>query len=231
MHTMPSAKPAANMPIAPSTSSGEYQDSKLVDEAEQLIKAGNRARAVELLTAVLARAPANYMYEEDTGDQIIIRCWDAYEFIRYSGRRPPNSKTVTWIGNAYGRASYMLGFMLVEQGRFVEALNVLNRALAWEPASVPLIHEKVLIRTKRFQEARSLFDDALSRPDLMIPSERARLMRGKGFVLIEFGELDEAEKVFQESIALDPSSQMAHRELREINTRRLREGEMSQGKS
>jgi hypothetical protein len=57
---------------------------------------------------------------------------------------------------------------------------------------------------------------------VLAPSLRAMALRGRGLQLIELGHLDEAEQSFLESLAIDPDSSVAHKELAYIH--RLRSG-------
>jgi Flp pilus assembly protein TadD len=50
--------------------------------------------------------------------------------------------------------------------------------------------------------------------------ELGRALRGKGFVLVELGKLDEAEAMYRRCLAIDPADTKAANELRYVQSRR-----------
>jgi tetratricopeptide (TPR) repeat protein len=199
----------------------ESKDADLVDEALQLLSEGSRERAAHILLQVLKRAPQDYHHEEEIDGKARIKFWDMEEFMSYVDWMHQNgqARDVVWVKNAYPRACYYLGFIYVERGEFDRAIEVLNQGIALQPDSGKLAHEKgqALIRSGRLMEALSMYEGMLSRSGFMSPRDRAALLRGKGYVLIEEERLEEAETSFRESLVLDPDSQVARGELIHIS--------------
>jgi tetratricopeptide (TPR) repeat protein len=208
----------------------ESKDADLVDEAVQLIGDGKRDRATRILHEVLNRTPSNYRHEDESNGKARIRFWDMEEFMTYVLWMKENGREreVIWSKNAYPRASYYLGFIYVEQKRFDRAIEVLERGIALQPDSGKLAHElgQALIGSGRFEKALSMYGVVLSRSGFMCPRDRAALLRGKGFVLIETRKLDEAEASFRESLVHDPDSHLARSELMHIAELRSRLGDI-----
>jgi tetratricopeptide (TPR) repeat protein len=131
---------------------------------------------------------------------------------------------VTWLPNAYPRAHYYLGYLAVKRGRNLDAVRWLDAGQALEPRSAHFRLEKAqaLGGLQRRKEALALFDEVLAMGDEVPAPLRAVAMRGRGFQLIEFGRLEEAESIFKESLRLDPENRVALNELKYI--REVREG-------
>jgi len=201
----------------------EAEDAKLVDRALQAMANHDLPTAEGILRDVVSRTPAGYVHQFEEGGQLHIRFWSTDEFVRYVTlpRAAPLKQGVLHIANAYPRAYYHLGFLFVQKGDLAAALQWLDAGLRLE--SHPMLRfEKgnVLLRLHRFDEAFRLFDSVVAQGDEIAPATRAMGMRGKGFVLIERGSLDEAEAVFRASLELDPDSGVARNELRYIQNLR-----------
>jgi tetratricopeptide (TPR) repeat protein len=208
----------------------ETKDADHVDKAVQLIRDGKPDRAARILHQVLQRIPANYRHEDEKNGKAQIKFWDMEEFLTYVLWMKENGdvREVDWLRNAYPRACYYLGFIYVEQKRFDRAIEVLERGLALQPDSGKLAHElgQALIGSRRFEKALSMYRTVLSRSGFICPRDRAALLRGKGFVLIETGKLDEAEASFRESLDHEPDSHLARGELMHIADLRFQLGDI-----
>src|SRR5215471_18778501 len=122
-------------------SATEIEDIEAVDEAERLIKALQKGRALALLLDVVLKKPDTYPYQFSASGKTVVRCWHAMEFMRLCAERK-GSEAMVWFGNAYGRAAYYLGGLLVEMHLYEEAIVNLNIGLSLEPGNPLIIHEK-----------------------------------------------------------------------------------------
>jgi tetratricopeptide (TPR) repeat protein len=79
---------------------------------------------------------------------------------------------------------------------------------------VPQIIERgaALMALRRWPEVLANEDKGLKAPELGGP-EKARLLRGRGYALTELNRLEEAQAAYQESLKLDPDSELAKHEL------------------
>jgi tetratricopeptide (TPR) repeat protein len=135
------------------------------------------------------------------------------------------------VPNPYPRASFFLGSYYNEVRRPADALRVLDIGLALPTAfpgsrgeTIPLLtieRGAALSGLMRWQDSLANYDRGLSF-ERVPPNQRAVMLRGRGFALIELGRLAEAEAAYRDSLALDPNNQIAARELGYIQ--RLRAG-------
>lgn len=223
----PERKKAAPAPVAPLVTGehGEPDDAKLVDKAVEHIQAKEFRQAALLLDGVLGRAPADYRHEVEADGKLAIRFWSLDEFLAYVVWMKANGteRDVVWVNNAYPRAAYYLAYISVERKAFDKALEYLERGLKLDPDSPRLNHEKcqVFLRTKRTREALAIYSSLLARPNFFIvPTDRAMLLRGKGYAEIELGDFDAAEATLRQSLQLDPDSSVAKNELAFIEQER-----------
>lgn len=102
-----------------------------------------------------------------------------------------------------------LGKALALAGRDAEALAAFDRALAFDPNSAPaeLHRGLVLRRLGRTDEA----DQALQRAAALAPELAPETLLLRGISRIEIGEREEATRLLQSAIDLDPSGEAARR--------------------
>jgi tetratricopeptide (TPR) repeat protein len=146
-------------------------------------------------------------------------------------KKDPAVKTVAIDPNPYPSIGIELASYYDEVGQPEEAIRVLDESMALSPAPdfkagahvAGMIGEKgvALGMLKRFPEALATYDQGLTLKGLIM-SDRTRLLRGRGFMLVEMGRLDEGEAAYREALKLDPADARALNELRYIA--RLRAG-------
>lgn len=201
----------------PANGEQESADAEKVDEAIQVLRRGDLERAAALLTEVIRNTPFDYAFTDEHEDNVFLRFWDQEQFVYYVMTQNPQ-KNVHWTRNAYGRAFYYMGFLLVEAKQYEEALKPLAHGLLLEPEQ-PLFRletGKALAMLRRNDSSLREYEAVLSRGDAVAPTPRAAALRGKGCQLIELTRLDEAEHALLASLELDPNSPVAHNELQYI---------------
>jgi tetratricopeptide (TPR) repeat protein len=198
----------------------EDADARKVDEAIDAIRAGQDETARRLLAEVVANTPTPYVYQYEEGDRLAVKFWDMTEFVYFVTRmrQAGTERGVVWQPSAYPRAHYYLAFLEVRAGNYEGALDLLDAGEKLEPnAHFALERAQALLRGRRDRPgALACYQGVLDRGDEVPGPARAVALRGKGFVLIELGQLDEAERHFHESLRLDPDSEVAKNELRYI---------------
>ena len=142
-----------------------------------------------------------------------------------------NGRETTAVRNPYPPISLYIGSYYNENGRFEDALAALDKGLALYAShgvefgvhQPGLVSERAvaLARLKRFPEALTAYEDGLKLSGID-DGGRARMHRGRGFVLTEMGRLDEAETAYLESLKFEPDNKIAKGELEYIA--RLRAG-------
>lgn len=212
---------------SPSLTDIESADVDKVDAALQSITSGRLDEAETLLLGVIANTPSDYANTEETGDVISIKFWDETTFIHYvtwekhHGRA---NKTIKWLSNAYPRAYFHMGFLCVKHQQFDKAINYLEKGQALEPTNPKFSFEKAkaLASLGRKEEALALYAHITEISAYVSAHDLAIALRGRGFVLIEMGDLDNAELAFQSSLKIEPDNEVALNELSYIN--HLRQG-------
>jgi tetratricopeptide (TPR) repeat protein len=139
-------------------------------------------------------------------------------------------KTVV-VDNPYPALGFFLGSMYNEAGRPDDALRVLDRARALDlslgviPGQMtPIIlveRGAALTGLRRWPELLANAEQGLKIGNLT-DQNRARLLRQRGFALVELTRLDEAEQSYHDALRADPGDARAPKELAYIA--RLRAG-------
>jgi tetratricopeptide (TPR) repeat protein len=196
----------------------EAIDAAKVDDAMRAIRAGEISCAKELLLSVIENTPREYTYQTVTGDGALsIKFWDKDEFIHYVNWMAPE-REIIWMGSAYPRAFFHLGFIAVQQGTYDEAIDYLDQGALLEPSNPKFTLEKAhaLIHLGEFNVALKLFSQISSEGPFVSRQSVSAALRGKGTALIEMGLLHDAESEFHESLKFDPENEIAHSELKYI---------------
>ena len=117
-------------------------------------------------------------------------------------------------GNPYPTAAFYLGSYFNETDQPNAAIEVLKLGLVAAPDSPLLLTE----RNAAFN-ALHHWDDTLSGADRglaianLLPRDRARLLRNRGYALTELRRLDDAQQAYEASLQLEPDSALAKNEL------------------
>lgn len=198
----------------------ERADAERVDSAVRMLHTGDIATAEKTLNEVVARIPDEYVFQFEQDGRLFIKFWDQNEFLHYVlwQKKHGVQKEITWIGSAYPRVCYYLGFLNVKRGEFDRATDWLDRGAALEPTNPKFRFEKAqaLLKLKRHQEALLLYESVDQPGPYVSPHNLAMALRGKGFALIEMGSLDPAEAAFLKSLELEPGNKIAQNELNYI---------------
>jgi tetratricopeptide (TPR) repeat protein len=195
------AQPAAPAPAA-TTADALAADQRAVMEAVQAINStrgyGALASHVPALKDIHQKAPA------DT---------------------PPGSPAA----EVYGAAALLLAAFANELKRYGEAAPYGERGLQLLPDHAGLVTETATayVGLKKHPEALKVLDAWLARAPQPDTLDRARVLRTKGFSLIELNRLDEAQAAFEASLKLEPDHRGAMNELTYIAG--LRKGKAPSG--
>ena len=220
-----SALPPGLDAFAAPTAAEEAADADVVEKAFAAASEAEFDALVPALRTALARAPSVYPRIERRGDTVIVRGNSGQEGLflagLIAGEKKPVQVNVEF--NIYGLAAFVLGAAEVGRKRPIEALAFLDKGLALQPDNLMLVTEKGMALTllQRHAEALVLFDAAIADNSPQYDdSGLARLLRARGFSLIELDRLDEAEAAYRSSLKLEPDHGGALAELKYIVARR-----------
>jgi len=208
--------------VAVAKSETPDSDSDKVDEAALLIKAGKPADAIPILEGVIARMEARNADEK----RQVFAARSLTETILYSAMSTKLKKDVIVLDDTWATAYFLKGFALIDLNRSDEAKEPFDKALELSPMNAQFRAERGewYKSRKDWANAFSDFEAASSAaefsPENVKNTDKARALRGMGFVRIEQGQLDEAEKLFHQSLKLEPGNQGALGELEYIKSLR-----------
>lgn len=123
------------------------------------------------------------------------------------------------LSSLWADAYFMKGYALQDLGRIREAKVLINQALQLSPFSSQYLCElgEIYELEKNWPKALQTFKDAEDHnalaPDESRALELGQARRGIGYVLVELGKLDQAEKEYKDCLKTDPNDTRAAREL------------------
>ena len=179
-----------------------------VSKGFALIRAGKPAQAVKMFDSVILAS------EQALGG-------DARPRLCQSGgaEAPIAAGKAVAVSSAVCDAHFGKGYALVDLGRGDLAEAELRRATELAPDNAHFANEYAeLFKSRRewqrsydlFAHAWEIVDKSTSGADAKIA---ARALRGMGYTRIEMGRLDDAAKLFRQSLDYDPANQGAKTEL------------------
>ncbi len=181
---------------------------------------------VPALEDVASRTPDAYPQIERKGDRVIVRASGLDQglipaLIAGATGKDANPSGPTRVDieyNTYGQAIFLLGSAAVEARDMRKATFWLDKGLALQPDNLMLVTEKGMVLTvqKRHAEALALYEATFENASGMLLGDKqgkARLLRAKGFTLIELNRLDEAEAAYKASREIEPDHGGAKHEL------------------
>lgn len=213
----------------------EKTDANIVDKAIQLLHENELDDAAQLLKEVILNTPNDYSNEYNIDNARYIKFWDKNQFVHYVTwkRQFDEIGEIIWVPNAYPRAHYYLGYILIHRKQFKAALPYLSAGNLLEPTNPAIIFElaNAHIALGNSVQAIDLFNKINKESEYVSGKDYARSLRGKGIALIDRGKLDEAENALLGSLKGDPGNQLASNELVYISQLRKGRVPLSPGKT
>ena len=186
-----------------------------VDRAADLIGAGKPAEAVALLDALIAEQEKQRA--SDTREVYCAR--SMAETMVYTGDAARRKKAAIVLPEAACYSIFLKGFALIDLNRSDEARAWLERAVAMAPSNAHFLGELgewYKIR-KDWPKSRDLFRRAVAASELSPDNrkifDKTRGLRGLGYILIEEGKFDEAEKLYRQCLDLNPDDDRSKKQL------------------
>jgi hypothetical protein len=133
-----------------------------------------------------------------------------------AGQPEVRARGVTWVVPAVADLHFLAGFCANDRQDWTEAIRLLHKTATLKPLDPKLRGELVhaLTSLRQFDEADREIEAALAlRPGRCT---EARLLRSRGYALVERRKVVEAYRTYVRSLELDPTSDLARQELKLI---------------
>jgi tetratricopeptide (TPR) repeat protein len=198
--------------------------SKMLEDARALIDQKKPQPAVEKCDKVIASFNAYYVNSKHK----IYCARTSAENLGYllkaaadmdKGQFESGKKDAIVLSSTWASAYFVKGYALQDLGRVPEAKSSILSAVALSPWSCLYLCElgSIYKLEKDWKRAKEAYETAEGQaslsPDNVKAAELAQARRGLGYVLVELGKLDEAEKKYQQCLADDPNDTKAAAEL------------------
>lgn len=200
---------------APPAFNQDPQMQNLLEEARTLLDEKKPQAAIDKCESVIASFKTHYgSYKEK-----IYCARSSTENLGYLLKAAADKVNAIALSSTWSDAYFMKAYALQELGRTAEAKSALQRAVALSPWNSQNLSELGFIYglEKNWAKAKETFEAAEEHaeiaPDGTKAVELARARRGLGYVLVELGKLDQAEKKYRQCLAADPNDTKAAREL------------------
>lgn len=192
---------------------------QLMTEGVQLAQSRKPAEAISYFDKIIAG------YEDaHKGEEAKLYCarWQV-ESLMYLIEAANAKTTAKVVSPNWAYAHYLKAYSLLELGRISEAKTSLEQAIALSPRNSQFLSEmgNIYQRERNWPKALEVFQAAETAAREFSPhdlknAELARAMRGLGYVYVEQGKLDEAERMYRQCLDLDSKDSKALNELQYI---------------
>jgi tetratricopeptide (TPR) repeat protein len=184
-------------------------------QARDFIAKGQPGVAIPIVDQVIADYEAKYRSNSRT---IYYSARSMEEGFIYSTLAGMQGRNGVVLNGDWSQAYFLKGFALVDLNRSDEAMKWFDKAAELAPMNVQLLAERgEWYKTRRnWKKAYREFESARSAADFSEDAqkkEQTRAIRGMAFVRVEEGKLDDAERLINEALKLDPTDQHARDEL------------------
>jgi Flp pilus assembly protein TadD len=198
------------------------QTTKLIEEARTFLKNKQPQPAIANCEKVIAAFKNHYANSKER----VYCARSSAESLGYLLQSAANAdkgkeakKNAIVLSSTWASAYFLKGYALQELGRIADAKSALMHALELSPWSSLYLSElgSVYKLEKNWKEAKKAFDAAEEHaalaPDELKASELGLARRGQGYVLVELGQLTEAERKYLQCLKDDPNDKKAAAEL------------------
>lgn len=197
---------------------------KLLQEARTLIDSKKPQAAMEKCEKVVALFEARYknskekVYCARTQEENLAYLVTAASDMG-KGEFEKGKKNAIVLSSTWANAYYMKGWALEELQRLPQARAVIEQANKLSPYNSQYLSELAYLHVldKDWAKAEELYksaeEHAALSPDDVKQVELGRARRGLGYVFVELGRLDDAEKKYLECLKDDPKDDKAAAEL------------------
>jgi tetratricopeptide (TPR) repeat protein len=189
---------------------------KRLDQAVAAIRSAKAADALPLLDAIIADFDRAHPPKANV---MVFSASNMTQTLMYSVLPATQKKNGIVVDGAWSLAHFLKGFALVDLKRSDEALAQFDRAIALSPMNSQYLGERGEYYKSRKQwdkayaDFKSAADFSTFSDEADRTSAKGRGLRGMAFVMIEKGELKQAQKLLKEALKLNPNDAGARHEL------------------
>lgn len=200
---------------------------KLLQEARLLIDSKSQAAAIPKCDAVIDAFRAYY----GNSTQKVFCARTSAESLGVLLKASVDKTNAIALSSTWSDAYFIKGYALQDLHRLGEAKSMLQRALELSPLNSQYLAEigDVYALEKNWAQAEQAYreaeDNAPLCPEASRADELGRARRGLGYVLVELGKLDEAEKKYQQCLAANPNDNKAKAELEYVREQKAKRKE------
>lgn len=193
----------------------DHRVAQLLQDARQSIDAKRPADAIKRCDEVIAAFKKHY----GSSKQKIYCARTSAESLGYLLEAAHDKIDAAVLSSAWADAYFMKTYAFLELGRIAEAKTTIQQAVALSPTNSRYLSEfgTIYQLEKNWAKAKQQFeaseDSARLSPESLKADELGRARRGLGYVFVELGELDKAEKKYQQCLTDNPNDTRAKREI------------------
>jgi tetratricopeptide (TPR) repeat protein len=197
---------------------------KVLWDARHLIESKNPAGAISKCDGVISAYKAYYGSRKEK-----IYCGrSGPETLGALLKAAADKNNAIALSSTWADAYYIKAYALQELHRLGEAKATLQLALKLSPFNSQYLAELGTIYSleKNWSSAMKAFDEAEDTatlgPETAQAHDLGRARRGQGYVLVELGKLDEAEKKYKQCLAANPKDTKAKAELEYVREQKAK---------
>lgn len=197
---------------------------KLLEEARKLIDAKKPQAAIDKCDKVISLFKNHYATRKEkaycartSAESLGYMLQSAAEIDK--GEFEKGKEKAVVLSGTWASAYFMKSYALQELDRISEAKSAIQLALGLSPWNSQYLSElgSIYKLEKNWREAKKTYEGAEEHaglsPDNSKAFELGVARRGLGYVLVELGQLDEAEKKYLQCLKDDPNDKKAAAEL------------------
>jgi len=203
------------------------QMGKLLQEARHVLDSRNPTAAIPKCDAVINAFKEHY----GNSKQKIFCARSSAESLGVLLKASVDKTNAIALSSTWSDAYFIKGYALQDLHRLAEAEATLQLALDLSPfnsqylAEIGAIYALENNWTKAERAYREAEDNTPLSPEASRADELGRARRGLGYVLVELGKLDEAERKYQQCLAANPNDSKAKEELEYVREQKAKRKE------
>lgn len=191
---------------------------QMLSKGIELLKSGKLQEAItQYFDKVLSEYEQKYSNSKDK----IYCARNSTESLYYLLTAAKEDRSATVLSETtWADAFFLKAYALVNLGRLSEAKQSIEKAIALTPKNAKYLSElgHIYQVEKNWPKALELYqsaeDAAAEFSESAVKSqELSRALRGLGYVYVELGQLDKAERVYRQCLEMDPNDETSKKEL------------------